>query len=80
MKDGCTPCTNHEKCQVSTSNTSILKDVQVHGDILPNIHKLSYANHDLMKYLEFKMTNNVETVCLLEGGLIDLVPMEWAWG
>ena len=47
--------------------TPILKGVHVQGDILANIHKISYADHDLMKYPEFQKKNDMMVVCLVDG-------------
>ena len=42
---------------------------------MPNLKKLSFSYHDLMKYPKFKTTNYMESVCAMEGGSIELVPM-----
>ena len=58
----------------------ISKGVQVSGNSFPNLLKLSFYDHYLIKYLEFKLQNYMDTTCVVEGGPIELVPMEWDRG
>ena len=54
--------------------------VAVQGDIFTNIHKLSYADHDLTKYPNFHMNNYIKTFYSIEGPPLKLEPMGWDMG
>ena len=55
----------------------IPKGVWVMGKFLANLRKLSFSNRNLKKYLEFKLNQYMDTVHTIEGGPIELVPMQW---
>ena len=58
----------------------ILKEVHVSGIIVPNLKKMSFSNHDLKKYLEFKLQNYMDNVSILECVPIELVHKDWERG
>ena len=47
---------------------------------MPNLKKMSFSNHDLKKYLEFKLQNYMDNVYIVECVPIELVPKDWERG
>ena len=56
---------------------TVLKGVRVIMNILLNMKKMNFVDHDLWKYLDLAMEKYIVYVCNIEGGPLLLVPMEW---
>ena len=56
----------------------VLKGIHVMTNILSNMNKMGFVDHDLWKFPELAMSWYMTFVRETEGGPIHLVPMEWA--
>ena len=54
--------------------------VHITANIMPNMEKLTFTNNDLRKFSELHMSKYMTSVQRIEGGSIELVPMDWARG
>ena len=61
-----------------TSN--IPKGVTIQRDMLGNINKLLYEEHDFVKFPSFNVKNYMEMLCSTDGASIYLENMEWTLG
>ena len=55
---------------------NIPKGVMIQRDMLGNINKLLYEEHDFVKFPSFNVKNYMEMLCSIDGALISLEPME----
>ena len=58
-------------------NVAILMGVHVTVNIIDNLKKLTFSDHDLRKFLELHMWKYMTSVQIVEGMPIQLVPMDW---
>ena len=49
-------------------------------DMVPNLKKMGFVNHDLHKFPELKMYRYMMISCGIKDGPIHMVPMEWERG
>ena len=47
------------------------------ANIIPNLKKMSFFNHDLHRFPEVKMKKYMTIVCDIEDGPIHMVPIDW---
>ena len=59
---------------------AIPKGVQVTTNIIPNLQKMEFINHNLRKFLEIVMNIYMTTIRTTEYGPIHVVLMEWERG
>ena len=59
---------------------TVLKGFRVIMNILLNMKKMNFVDHDMWKYLELAMEKYIVYVCNIESGPLLLVPMEWERG
>ena len=61
-------------------NPTISKGVHVMADIMSNLKKLTFSNHDLRKFPKLHMSKYMMLVKLMEFGTLWLLPMDWDHG
>ena len=49
-------------------------------NIIPNLQKMGFVDHDLRKFPELAMNRYMNTIQETEDGPIHVVPMEWERG
>ena len=59
---------------------TILKEVQVVVNIIPNLQKMSFVDHDLQRFTELEMKIYMAGVGDIEYGPLCMVAMEWERG